>query len=130
MIIFYDSMIKDIKLNLIKYAEVYLSLLMMLSHHFLQSSHGQSCNTMLPANSQTILDSNTYHTTDTAGQTHPFDINGWIRIDVDGTIYDPPDSIRYTYELCTATIFHFNTEKFDLIVQHKKNKFPSFELVV
>ena len=88
-------------MKLMKYLEVYLSILMMLSQ-LIQSSNGQSCGTMLPANSQTILDSNTYHTTDTAGQTHPFDINGWLRIDVDGTTYDPPDRLSWIALLNTG----------------------------
>ena len=95
-------MITNIKLNKTNYLAVYLSILMMLSQHLIQSSNGQSCGTMLPANSQTILDSNTYHTTDTAGQTHPFDINGWMRIDVDGTTYDPPDRLSWVALLNTG----------------------------
>ena len=61
---------------------------MMLSQHYIQPSNAQSCNTMLPANSQTILDSKTYHTINGAGQIVPFDIPGWMYIDVDGTIYN------------------------------------------
>ena len=92
-------MITDMKL--MEYLAVYLYILIMLSQHFIQTSNGQSCNTMLPANSKTILDSKTYHTI-SAGQIQPFNIPGWIEIDVDGTIYDPPDRLRWEPVLTTG----------------------------
>ena len=92
-------MTTDIKL--MKHLAVYLSILMMVSQHLIQSSNGQSCDTMLPSNSQTILDSNTYHTTDTNG-IHANEIPGWMRIDVDGITYDPPDRLKWVPILNTG----------------------------
>ena len=95
-------MITSIKLNLTKYAEVYLSILMMLFQHYIQPSNGQSCNTMLPANSQTILDSNIYHTINSAEQINPSHIPGWIRIDVDGIIYNMQERLGWVALLDTG----------------------------
>ena len=67
--------------------ELVIQLLTCISLSLIQFSNGQQCNTMLPANSRTILDSNTLHTINMVGLIIPFAIPDWIRIDVDGTIY-------------------------------------------
>ena len=71
--------------------ELVVQLLTCISLSLIQFSNGQQCNTMLPANSRTILDSNTLHTINMAGQMIPSAIPDWIRIDVDEIIYTVPN---------------------------------------